>query len=124
MTDALITLKNHKPNFTSNPKYRLINPSNSELGKVSKFLIEKLNTIIRDKSLVNQWRDTYIVINWFKNINNKSNCIFMQFDIEEFYPSISIGLLMEAINHINSFVSMSKKRSKNHNAFSQIYLIQ
>ena len=67
MTDALITLKNHKPNFTSNPKYRLINPSNSELGKVSKFLIEKLNTIIRDKSLVNQWRDTYIVINWFKN---------------------------------------------------------
>ena len=124
MTDALITLKNHKPNFTSNPKYRLINPSNSELGKVSKFLIEKLNTIIRNKSLVNQWRDTYIVINWFKNINNKSNCIFMQFDIEEFYPSISIGLLMEAINHINSFVSMSKKRSKNHNAFSQIYLIQ
>ena len=124
MTDALITLKNHKPNFTSNPKYRLINPSNSELGKVSKFLIEKLNTIIRDKSLVNQWRDTYIVINWFKNINNKSNCIFMQFDIEEFYPSISIGLLMEAINHTNSFVSMSTKRSKNHNAFSQIYLIQ
>ena len=124
MTDALITLKNHNPNFTSNPKYRLINPSNSELGKVSKFLIEKLNTIIRDKSLVNQWRDIYIVINWFKNINNKSNCIFMQFDIEEFYPSISIGLLMEAINHINSFVSMSKKRSKNHNAFSQIYLIQ
>ena len=48
----------------------------------------------------------------------------MQFDIEEFYPSISIGLLMEAINHTNSFVSMSKKRSKNHNAFSQIYLIQ
>ena len=124
MTDALITLKNHKPNFTSNPKYRLINPSNSELGKVSKFLIEKLNTIIRNKSLVNQWRDTYVVINWFKNINNKSNCIFMQFDIEEFYPSISIGLLMEAINHTNSFVSMSKKRSKNHNAFSQIYLIQ
>lgn len=65
MTDALITLKNHKPNFTSNPKYRLINPSNSELGKVSKFLIEKLNTIIRDKSLVNQLRDTCTVINWF-----------------------------------------------------------
>ena len=66
--------------------------------------------IIRNKSLGNQWRDTYTVINWFKNISNKSNCIFMQFDIEEFYPSISIGLLMEAINHTNSFVTMSKKR--------------
>ena len=54
MTDAFITLKDHKPNFTTNPKCRLINPLNNELGKVSKFLIGKANTIIRDKSLVNQ----------------------------------------------------------------------
>ena len=62
MTDAFITLKDHKPNFNTNPKCRLINPSKSELGKISKFLIEKVNTIIRDKSLVNQWRDTDTVI--------------------------------------------------------------
>ena len=99
MTDAFITLKDHKPNFTTNPKCRLINPSKSELGKVTKFLIEKVNTIIRDKSLVNQWRDTDTETNCFKNIDNKSNCIFMQFDIEEFYPSITKGLLMKAINH-------------------------
>ena len=66
MTDAFITLKDHKPNFTTNPKSRLINPSKSELGKVSIFLIEKVNTIIRDKSLVNQWRDTDTVINYLK----------------------------------------------------------
>ena len=82
MTDAFITLKDHKPNFTTNTKCRLINPSKSKLGKVSKFLIEKVNAIIRYKSLVDQWRDTETVINWFKNINSKSNCIFMQFDIE------------------------------------------
>ena len=39
MTDALITLKDHKSNFTTNLKCRLINLSKSESGKVSKFFI-------------------------------------------------------------------------------------
>ena len=112
MTDVFITLKDHKPNFITNPKCRSINPSKSELGKVGKFLIEKVNTIIRDKSLINQWRDTDTVINWFKNIVNKSNCIFIQFDIEEFYPSISKGLLMKAIDHTQSFVTINKEDVK------------
>lgn len=89
MGDALITLKDNKPNFTTNPKCILINRTKSELGKVSKFFIEKVNTIIRDKSLANQLRDRDTTINWFKNIDNKGNSIFMQLDIKEFYPSIS-----------------------------------
>ena len=28
---AFITIKDHKPNFTTNPTYRLINPSKSEI---------------------------------------------------------------------------------------------
>ena len=110
MTDTFITLNDHKPNFTTNPKCRLINPSKSELRKVSKFLIEKVNTIIRiTHSLVNQWRETGTVTNWFKNIDNKSNCIFMQFDIKEFYTSISKGILIKGINHAQSFVTISKE---------------
>ena len=117
MTDAFITLKDHKPNFPTNPKCRLINPSKRELGKVSHFFIEKVNTIIRDKSLANQWRDTDTVISWFKNFDNKSNCIFMQFYIEEFYPSISKGLLMKT--RLSYLLLPAKQRtSKNHNAFS------
>ena len=80
--------------------------------KVSKFLIGKVNTTIRDKSLLNKWTDTETVINWFKNIDNKSNGIFMQFDIEEFYPSISKSLLMKAINHAQRFVTISKEKVK------------
>ena len=64
MTDTFIALKDHKPKFATNRKSRLINPSKSELGKVNIFSIEKVNTIIRDKSLVNQWRDTDTVINY------------------------------------------------------------
>ena len=74
-------------------------------------MTEKVNTIIRDKSLVNQWRDTDTVINWFKNIDNENNCIFMQFDIEELYPSISKGLLMKAM-HAQSFVTINKEEVK------------
>ena len=41
-TNAFITLKDHKENFTSNPKCRLINPAKSEIGKVNKLFIEKI----------------------------------------------------------------------------------
>ncbi|PFX13873.1 Fibrillin-1 [Stylophora pistillata] len=38
--DAFITLKDHKPNFTNKPTCRLINPTKSEIGKVSKDIDE------------------------------------------------------------------------------------
>ena len=47
-----------------------------------------------------------------KNVDNKSICIFMQFNIEEFYPSISKGLFMKAINYAQSFVTISKEEVK------------
>ena len=34
--DAFISLKDHKDNFLSKPKCRLINPAKSEIGKISK----------------------------------------------------------------------------------------
>ena len=34
--DTFITLKDHKRQFMNNPKFRVINPTKSELGKVSK----------------------------------------------------------------------------------------
>ena len=38
-----ITFKNHKPNFINNPKCRLINPAKSNIGKVSKKLLDVIN---------------------------------------------------------------------------------
>ena len=72
-------------------------------------MIEDISTIIREKSLVNQWKDTDRVINWFKNIDNKSKCIFMQIEIEEFYPSSLKDLLMKAVNHAKSLLLSVKK---------------
>ena len=106
-SNAFVSLKDHKPNFSSNPKCRLINPAKSEMGKISKYFLEQLNSKVRDLSLVNQWQETSTVINWFKNIKNKKTCIFMQFDIEEFYPSISKELLLKAITYAKTLVNFS-----------------
>ena len=46
--DAFVTLKDHKDNLiASNPKCRLINPSKSELDKVSKVVLDRINSDIR-----------------------------------------------------------------------------
>ena len=89
-------MKDHKPNFSSNRKCRLINPAKSEIGKISKYFLQQLNSKVRDLSSVNQWPETSTVINWFKNVKNKKKCIFMQFYIEEFYPLILKELLLKA----------------------------
>ena len=76
--DAFITLKDHKENFQSNPKCRLINPAKSELGKVSKVIHDSINNSIRSATNVNQWKNSLSVIEWFETIPNKTYtaCLF------------------------------------------------
>ena len=52
--DALITLKDHKENFLNRPKCRLINPAKSEIGKISKHLLDTINVSLRKQSGLNQ----------------------------------------------------------------------
>ena len=42
-----ITIKDHKPNFDINPKHRLINLTKAEIGKISKCIVDKMNTHTR-----------------------------------------------------------------------------
>ena len=76
-TPAFITLTDHKENFRSSHPCRLINPSKSELEKVSKAIVEKVNTILVDSLKVNQWKDIDNVINWFNAIKDKSQYCFI-----------------------------------------------
>ena len=50
---SFITLKDHKENFKNKPTCRLINPAKSEMGLVSKKILEKINTSIRNTTLLN-----------------------------------------------------------------------
>ena len=70
-TNAFITLKDHKENFENNPKCRLINPAKSQLGIVSKQILEKTNNIVRHHTRARQWKNSSAVIDWFNGLNNK-----------------------------------------------------
>ena len=96
-TPAFITLKDHKDNFQSSLHCRLINPYKSELGKVSKSILENLNQHLVKLLHVNQWKNSASVIEWFWNIEDKKNCTFIKFDIREFYPSITETILDKAL---------------------------
>jgi hypothetical protein len=95
--DSFITLKDHRPNFSNNPTCRLINPSKSEIGIVSKQVLQRINSKIVKSTSINQWKNTDAVIKWFNNLPNKSTRSFISFDIVDFYASISEELLKEPL---------------------------
>ena len=41
--EAFITLKDHKPDFINNPTSRLLNPTKSEIGIISKNIFDNIN---------------------------------------------------------------------------------
>ena len=95
--NSFITLKDHKENFTNHPTTRLINPSKNEIGRISKHILDQINSKLVSKLSVNEWKNTISVFQWFEDINNKRLYKFLQFDIKDFYPSIKKTLLNEAI---------------------------
>ena len=97
-SEAYITVKDHKEGFPANPSFRLINPSKTDIGKVSKVILDKVNSELLTRIEVNQWKSTKGVIEWFKEIPDKSRCSFIQFDVDNFYPSITLDLFNKAIN--------------------------
>ena len=107
--DAFITFKDHKENFQNNPKFRLINPAKSELGKISKTILNDINSQIRNNTGLNQWKNSLSVIEWFKNIDDKPRNTFLSFDIADFYPSITENLLDKAILWAKNYTSISDK---------------
>ena len=88
-----MNLKDHKLNPLNNTKVRLLNPAKNELGRISKSMLDRINTSLRNLIKVNQWKDTREVIEWFKNIKNKQKHKFIVFDIKDFYPTITKDLL-------------------------------
>ena len=106
-SESYITVKEHKEDFPHKISCRLINPSKSDIGKISKHVLDKVNQKLLSVTEVNQWKNSHSVIEWFKNIRNKSNASFFVFDIESFYHSISLKLLEDAINFAKTVCNIS-----------------
>ena len=106
---AYITLKDHKDNFRSAHPCRLINSCKSEIGKISKTILENINRNLVKLLQVNQWRNSESVIKWIYSIDNKSQPKFIQLDMAEFYPSKSEEILDDAVLFVQQCIDIPEK---------------
>ena len=105
----LPALKDHKANFLNHPTTRLINPAKNEICRQSKQTLDQINSKLCEVLKLNEWKNTPIVINWFKKIESKSSYKFLMFDIKEFYPSIKEGFLIEALEFAKQYMTIKSK---------------
>ena len=104
---AFITIKDHKVNFMNDPKCRLLNPTKPEIGRISKKILQNVINVIREKSKLRQWKNTDSVITWFNQIKNKQRKSFIQFDIINYYASITPDLLSKALDWAEIYVTLA-----------------
>ena len=106
-TEAFITVKDHKDGFPHTLSFRLINPFKSDIGKISKSILDRITKAIVSTASVNQWKNTSDVIKWFKSIPNKRVSSFVNFDVENFYPSISMKIFTDSIKYAKNLIEIT-----------------
>ena len=60
---------------------------------MSKSILERVIKSLVEQFKYNKWKNTNNAIEWFEKITNKHHCTLMQFDIKEFYSSITEEIL-------------------------------
>ena len=100
---TLRTISEHNPHAGSST---LI----TEIGIVSKQIVEKINRNVRETTPLQQWKNTQAVIDWFSNLKYKPDKTLIKFDIVEFYPSKSEELLERAINYAKSISAVTEQQ--------------
>ena len=107
-----MSLKDHKPNFQSSLPCRFINPSKSDIEKISKSILDRINQSLRNKLQLNQWKNSQDIIGWFTKIENKNNYVFLKFDIAEFYLSVSESILQTAIRFAEDHIEITDEEKR------------
>ena len=70
-SQCYITVKDHKEDFPYKILCRLLNPSKSDIGKISKMIIDKINKLLVVSTQVNQCKNTHSVTDSYINIRSK-----------------------------------------------------
>ena len=107
--DSFITMKDHKRDFMNNLTCRLINPSKSEIGIISKQILDDINKQVIHATQVNLWKSTSNAIEWFEATPEKSQHAFITFYVCDFYPSISEQLLMKGLDYVSKFTTITQQ---------------
>ena len=108
-SESFITYKDHKDNFPARKEVRLLNPSKSNIGRISKKILDAINSTLRQKTSFNQWKSTNECIRWFSNLPEKHNLKFIKLDIQNFYPEIGLKLLQDSIDWAQQYVTISRE---------------
>ena len=58
----------------------------------------------------NLWKNSTDTTEWFRNIKNKSKATFIQFDMIDFYPSISKKVSIDSSNSAKNYVEITTER--------------
>ena len=102
---ARVTIKDHKDNFPNTVSCRLLNPFKSEIGRISKIILDRINQNIRNGAGINQWQSTGAVQDWFNRLPPNTKHTFITFDVVDFYPSITKKLLLDALRFASTYDS-------------------
>ena len=69
--------------------------------------MEHIVSVVKEKSGLQLWKKTDSVINWFKNLPNKQQLKFIQFDLCDFYSNISEQLITKSIEFAEKYITIS-----------------
>lgn len=108
-SDAFLLIKDHKKNFPKKIECRVVNPTKTNIGKISKVILEKAVKSIKQQTQYHQWKSTKEVVEWFKNIQIEKNTKLFKFDIVSFYPSITETIFDESIDWASKLYSFTKE---------------
>ena len=106
-TEAYITIKDNKDEFPNKIPCRLINPSKSNVGKISRTIFDTINKNVVRSTKIDHWKSTSNVLDWYAKYTNKSKASFVQFDIENVNPSITSDLLYNSIQFAKEVTTVS-----------------
>ena len=93
LKSSFLTVKDHKADWPARVSCRLINPTKSNIGNISKSILDRVNNSLRSKLEINQWKSTNDVLKWFNGLEDKKSLRFVKYDVEQYYPIIKKSLL-------------------------------
>ena len=71
-SNCFFTLKDHKENFQNNLTVRLINPAKNKIRRISKVILDEIDSGLIKQLKVNQWKNTQNITEWFMRVEEKS----------------------------------------------------
>ena len=77
---------------------------------MSKSIIQNIIINRRKSRSSNLWNNSNDTIEWFKKIKNKSNASFTQFDIIDFYNSITKNIPIDSIIYDRKYVEITEEQ--------------